>query len=87
MHSSDITCFIVSCVLFFLAVPGIVLCIPRNANKYKRAAVHSILFGLVFVLAQKFAMNFGNSGPAPFEGFAASAASIKELSKTPATKL
>lgn len=68
--------FVFSCILFFLAVPGIVLCIPRNGNKYNRAAVHSILFGLVFTVGYNCCIRMSRYGPTPFEGFSSSEAAI-----------
>ena len=43
--------------LFFLLTPGIVLSLPNGGSKYTVAAVHAVVFALVFHLTHKLAWN------------------------------
>jgi hypothetical protein len=83
-QSSDIVCFVFTCILFFLAVPGIVVCFPRNANKYKRAAVHAVLFGAVFMVGFKFCRQMMHRGPMFFEGFTPVSKTLSKKTAAPA---
>jgi len=49
----DIAMFVYSALLFFVLTPGILLRIPPNGNKRVVAAVHAIVFGLVWSLSHK----------------------------------
>jgi hypothetical protein len=46
-------------VLFFVLTPGVLLSLPRGGSKYVVAAVHAVVFGLVFHLIHKSLMKFG----------------------------
>jgi hypothetical protein len=49
-----------SAVLFFILTPSILLRIPKNGSKYTVAAVHALVFGIVFFLLHKFIWRLGN---------------------------
>jgi hypothetical protein len=49
----DIAMFVYAALLFFVLTPGILLRIPPNGNKRVVAAVHAIVFGLVWSLSHK----------------------------------
>jgi hypothetical protein len=49
----DIAMFVYAALLFFVLTPGILLRIPPNGNKRIVAAVHAVLFGLVWSLSHK----------------------------------
>jgi len=53
-------------LLFFVLTPAILLRLPPNGGKYTVAAVHALVFGLVFYLTHKIVWRFGAS----LEGFA-----------------
>jgi len=52
-------------VLFFLLTPAILLRLPPNGNKYTVAAVHALVFAIIFGLTHKFVWRLGAS----LEGF------------------
>jgi hypothetical protein len=45
-------------LLFFVLTPGILLSLPPNGNKYTVAAVHAIVFSLVYHFTHKMVKNF-----------------------------
>lgn len=49
----DIGMFVYAALLFFVLSPGILVRIPSNGNKRIVAAVHAIVFGLVWSLSHK----------------------------------
>ena len=42
-----------SALLFFVLVPGVLVTLPKNGGKYKVAAVHAVIFGIVFYFTRK----------------------------------
>jgi hypothetical protein len=49
----DIAMFVYAALLFFVLSPGILVRIPPNGNKRIVAAVHAVVFGLVWSLSHK----------------------------------
>ena len=79
-------------VLFFILTPSILLRIPKSGNKWLVAAVHAVVFGLIFYFTHKLVWRLG----ARLEGFEpnsteagspfiASIASIASATSAPAT--
>jgi hypothetical protein len=54
-------------ILFFALVPGVLLSIPRKGSKYVIAAVHALVFGLIYHFTHKLVWRAGVS----LEGFEA----------------
>lgn len=54
-------------ILFFVLVPGVLLSIPRKGSKLVVAAVHALVFGLVYHFTHKLVWRLGVS----LEGFSA----------------
>jgi hypothetical protein len=54
-------------ILFFVLVPGVLLSIPRRGSKLTVAAVHALVFGLVYHFTHKLVWRLGVS----LEGFEA----------------
>lgn len=52
-------------ILFFVLVPGVLLTLPRKGSKLTVAAVHAIVFGLIFHFTCKLVWRIGVS----LEGF------------------
>jgi hypothetical protein len=52
-------------VLFFILTPSILLRIPKSGSKWVVAAVHALVFGLIFHFTNKLVWRLG----ARFEGF------------------
>ena len=48
-------------VLFFLLTPGILLRLPPTGSKYTVAAVHAVVFVIVYHLTHKAVANLVNS--------------------------
>ena len=68
--------FIVSlyaAVLFFLLTPAILLRLPPKGNKFTVAAVHALVFALIFHFTHKLVWRLG----ARLEGFTEGAAGSK----------
>jgi hypothetical protein len=42
--------------LSYILTPGIVVTLPKGASKHRVAAVHSIIFGIVWLLTYKFVL-------------------------------
>jgi hypothetical protein len=40
--------------LSYILTPGIVVTLPKDASKHRVAAVHSIIFGIVWLLSYNF---------------------------------
>ena len=59
-----------SAVLFFVLTPGIFLSLPSGGTKYTKAAVHAVVFAVVFYLTYKLVLNYlyMNEGFAPLTG-------------------
>ena len=49
----NITVLVFSVVLFFALTPGILVTLPKNGGKMTVAAVHAIVFALVFYFSNK----------------------------------
>lgn len=45
--------FVYATLLFFVLSPGIIVRIPPNGNKRVVAAVHAVVFGIVWSLSHK----------------------------------
>ena len=45
-------------ILFFLLTPGILLRIPSGGSKYAQAAVHAVVFVIVYHFTNQAALNF-----------------------------
>lgn len=54
-------------ILFFVLVPGILLTVPRKGGKYVVAAVHALVFALIYHFTHKLVWRLGVS----LEGFEA----------------
>jgi len=54
-------------ILFFVLVPGVLLSIPRRGSKLVVAAVHALVFGLIYHFTHKLVWRLGVS----LEGFSA----------------
>jgi hypothetical protein len=52
-------------VLFFILTPSILLRIPKSGSKWVVAAVHALVFGVIFYFTNKLVWRLG----ARFEGF------------------
>uniref|UniRef100_A0A6C0B2I9 Uncharacterized protein n=1 Tax=viral metagenome TaxID=1070528 RepID=A0A6C0B2I9_9ZZZZ len=50
----NITVLVFSVVLFFALTPGILVTLPKNGGKITVAAVHALVFALVFYFSNKF---------------------------------
>ena len=48
--------FLFTALLFFLLTPGILITLPPKGKKMTVAAVHALVFGLVFSLSHKTLM-------------------------------
>ena len=46
-------------ILFFVLVPGILVSLPPGGNKYTVAAVHALVFALIFHFTHKLVWRFG----------------------------
>jgi hypothetical protein len=46
-------------VLFFLLTPAILLRLPKNGSKFTVAAVHALVFALIFHFTHKLVWRFG----------------------------
>lgn len=46
-------------LLFFVLVPGILLSLPRGGGKYTVAAVHALVFAIIFHFTHKMVWRFG----------------------------
>jgi len=64
-------------ILFFVLVPGVLLSIPRRGSKLVVAAVHALVFGLVYHFTNKLVWRLGVS----LEGFAPEISAPKENMK------
>jgi hypothetical protein len=53
--------FLYVAALFFILTPGILLRLPPSGDKFTVAAVHAIVFALVWHFTHKFVMNYGAS--------------------------
>ena len=49
----NITVLVFSVVLFFALTPGILVTLPKNGGKMTVAAVHALIFALVFYFSNK----------------------------------
>ena len=54
-------------ILFFVLVPGVLLSIPRRGSKLVVAAVHALVFGIIYHFTHKLVWRLGVS----LEGFSA----------------
>ena len=45
-------------VLFFVLTPGVLVSLPSKGSVYTKAAVHALVFAIVFKLTHKFVRNF-----------------------------
>ena len=54
-------------ILFFVLVPGVLLSLPPKGSKYVIAAVHALVFGLIYHFTHKLVWRLGVS----LEGFEA----------------
>jgi hypothetical protein len=50
----DVVIFLYSALLFFVLTPGIVISIPPNGNKRIVAAVHAVVFSIIWGISQPF---------------------------------
>ena len=50
----NITVLVFSAVLFFALSPGILVTLPKNGGKMTVAAVHALVFAVVFYFSNKF---------------------------------
>jgi len=50
----NLTVLVFSAVLFFVLSPGILVTFPKNGNKMTVAAVHALIFAVVFHFSHKF---------------------------------
>ena len=48
-------------ILFFVLVPGVLLSIPRKGSKLVVAAVHALVFGLIYHFTHKLVWRLGVS--------------------------
>ena len=70
-------------VLFFLLTPAILLRLPKNGSKFTVAAVHALVFAVIFHFTHKLVWRFG----VRMEGLTdASSVEKKEAKATKATK-
>ena len=62
--------FLFIVILFFILTPGVLLSLPPKGSKMMVAAVHAIVFALLFTLTNKFVWNWGvSSGLIVKDGF------------------
>ena len=64
-------------ILFFVLVPGVLLRLPPKGGKFTVAAVHALVFGLVYHFTHKLVWRLGVS----LEGFAPEISAPKENMK------
>jgi len=50
---------IYTAILFFILTPSILLRLPPNGNKYVVAAVHAVVFAIIFYFTHKLVWRFG----------------------------
>lgn len=43
-------------VLFFVLTPGVLLSIPKSGSLQKKAAVHAVVFGVIFHFTHNYVM-------------------------------
>ena len=60
MHSIVTSVF--AAILFFLLAPGVFLRLPANGSKMTVAAVHALVFGVIFYLAHRSVYAYFNPG-------------------------
>lgn len=53
-------------ILFYCFVPGILVTLPKNGNKFTIAIIHTILFGITIYFTEHFIWILGSN----LEGFA-----------------
>jgi hypothetical protein len=53
--------FIFTALLFFVLTPGIVLSLPPKGSKLTVAAVHAVVFALIFTFTHKLVWDWGVS--------------------------
>lgn len=51
------TVLVFSAVLFFVLTPGILVTLPKGGNKMTVAAVHALVFGLIFYFSNKLVVH------------------------------
>jgi hypothetical protein len=61
-------------ILFFVLVPGILVSLPPGGKKYTVAAVHALVFALIFHFTHKLVWRFGVTMEGMVEGAAAAKA-------------
>jgi hypothetical protein len=64
-------------LLFFALTPNIFLHIPKNGSKYMVAAVHAVVFGIIFYLTHKFVLKSTRN----LEGFTEGLLTCDEIKK------
>jgi hypothetical protein len=50
----DLVMIVYAALVFFVLTPGILITIPVNGKKRVVAAVHAVIFGIVWGLSHKF---------------------------------
>jgi hypothetical protein len=53
----NITVLVFSAVLFFVLTPGILVTLPKNGSKVTIAAVHALIFAVVFHFSNKLVVH------------------------------
>lgn len=51
--------FLYAAILFFILTPGVLLRLPKNGGKLKAAAVHALVFALLFHFTHKLVWRLG----------------------------
>jgi hypothetical protein len=60
MHSIVTSVF--AAILFFLLAPGVLLRLPANGSKMTVAAVHALVFGVIFYVTHRSVYAYFNPG-------------------------
>jgi hypothetical protein len=76
MYSFSVTIY--AAILFFLLSPGVLLSLPPKSSTMTKAAVHSLVFALIFYFTYGYVWRYFNPYPAHRENMTAPAAPKKK---------
>ena len=76
MYSFSVTIY--AAILFFLLSPGVLLSLPPKSSTMTKAAVHSLVFALIFYFTYGYVWRYFNPYPAHRENMAEAPKKKKE---------